>query len=349
MAEKVFVTGATGRVGGALAQYLISGGAEVSTLVLPNDPGLERCRAMGVRCVIGSLTEPDTVREAMQGASSIYHMAAVISFKPTDRPLLWNVNVTGTRNVLEAAAELAEDRYIRLVFASSDQVYPTRFAHYRPTDEQHPREPYSYYGMTKQLCENIVWFYQRSVAQLSCSIAVFSHTEAASEIIDPNGEYSGAAFYVNGRVRSLEASSTHHAGANSTVELQRVIDMLRPHMADDEPLLLTRDAKGNAHSQELIDVRDIIKGLVLIHDTPAAVGEAFNLAPAHPVSLEEFIPYLANATGRRVVEATIPVEMGRTHGSNAKARAMLGFVPKYSMFDMVDEAVATTRTAGGAA
>ncbi len=340
MHKKVFVSGATGRVGGLLAKRLIERGAEVSTLVLPGDPGLEHCRAAGVRCEIGSLTDADAVRRAMAGASSVFHMAAVISFKPGDRQLLWDVNVEGTRHVLDAAAELAAEGGVRLVFASSDQVYPTRFARYRPTDEQHPREPYSYYGLTKQICEDMVRFHQRSTARLDTSIAVFSHTEAAAEIIDPNGEYSGPAFYVNGRVRSLQASATHHAGANSSAELQGVIDTLAPHMGEDEPLLLTRDAEGNAHTQELIDVRDIVEGLLLIHDSAVAVGETFNLAPSHPVSLEQFIPYLAKATGRRVVEAVIPVEMGRTHGSNAKARAMLGFAPRYSLFDMVDEAVA---------
>jgi UDP-glucose 4-epimerase len=146
---------------------------------------------------------------------------------------------------------------------------------------------------------------------------------------------------VNARVKSLKASATHHAGANSRADLDGVIDLLTPLMADDEPLLLSFDQNGQPHTQELIDVRDIVAGLLLIHDNPAAIGETFNLAPASPVSLAEFIPYLAKATGRRVVEAKIPVELGRTHGSNAKARALLGFAPKYSLFDMVDEAVAS--------
>ncbi|RDW14732.1 NAD-dependent epimerase/dehydratase family protein [Paracoccus thiocyanatus] len=334
-----FISGATGRVGGHLARKLIDRGEQVVTLALPGDPNIAATEAMGVRCEIGNLTSAEDVRRAMAGVRSVYHMAAVISFQPQARDLLWDVNVTGTRNVFEAAAALATDHPVRLVMASSDQVYPTRFARYRPTDENHPREPYSWYGLTKVICEDMAAFFNRNVNGLDVSIAVFSHTEAPEELIDPNGEYSSAAFYVNGRVRSLLVSATHHAGANSRAELQGVIDLLTPLMADDEPLLLTYDQDGQPHTQELIDVRDIVDGLLLIHDNPAAIGETFNLAPAHPVSLAEFIPYLARATGRRVVEAQIPVELGRTHGSNAKARAMLGFSPKYSLFDMVDEAV----------
>lgn len=341
---QVFVSGATGRVGGTLAKSLMQRGWQVRTLALPNDRQLEATRAMGVECVVGDLADLSSVQKAVEGTDSVFHMAAVISFQPQARQLIWDANVVGTYNVLRATAEQSQHKPVRLVFASSDQVYPTRFARYRPTDELHPREPYTFYGMSKVLGEEMAKFYGRSEPGLKISTAVFSHIEAAHELIDPQGEYSGAAFYVNGRVRSLKAASTHHAGATSQGELLRILDILEPLTAPDEPLLLAYDQHGHPHTQELVDVRDIVQGLLLIHDKQEAIGETFNLAPASPVSLAEFIPYLAKATGRRYVEARIPVELGRTHGSAAKARSLLGFVPKYSLFDMVDEAVA----AGGA-
>jgi UDP-glucose 4-epimerase len=335
----VFVTGATGRVGGTLARTLIARGEKVCTLSLPNDPNLASTREAGVECVTGTLANYEDVQRAMGDADTVFHLAAVISFQPHARSLMWDVNVVGTYNVLQAAAALAAERPTRLIFSSSDQVYPTRFAKYRPTDENHPREPYTFYGMSKLLGEDMVKFYGRSEKNLPTSIAVFSHIEAAHELIDPNGEYSSAAFYVNGRVRSLKAASTHHAGATSNAEMEKILSILEPLMADDEPLLLAYDQHGKPHTQELVDVRDIVQGLLLIREKPEAVGETFNLAPATPVSLAEFIPYLAEATGRRYVEAKIPVELGRTHGSAAKARAILGYAPQYSLFDMVDEAV----------
>jgi UDP-glucose 4-epimerase len=314
-------------------------GEKVRTLLLPKDPNLPRTREAGIECVTGDLANSEDVERAIGDARVIFHIAAVISFQPQARELMWDANVVGTHNVLRAATALAAQGPVRLIFASSDQVYPTRFARYRPTDENHPREPYSFYGLTKVLGEEMVKFYGRSEKNLAVSIAVFSHVEAAHEIIDPNGEYSSAAFYVNGRVRSLKAASTHHAGTTSNTELQQMLSILEPLMADDEPLLVTYDQNGNSHTQELVEVRDIVQGLLLILDKPEAIGETFNLAPATPVSLAQFIPYLAEATGRRYVEAKIPAELGRTHGSAAKARALLGYVPRYSLFDMADEAV----------
>lgn len=343
MAGRAFVSGATGRVGGVLARALIGRGYRVSTLALPGDPQLVAARAEGIDCIEGNLTSREDVRRAMHGADAVFHMAAVISFQPTARELLWDVNVVGSRNVFECAAEISKDKPVRMVFASSDQVYPTRFARYRPTDELHPQEPYSFYGLSKVMGEAMAKFYHRSEKNLDVSIAVFSHTEAAHELIDPNGEYSGAAFYVNGRVRSLQASATHHAGANDNSDIQKIIDLLTPHMGADEPLLLSYDQNGEPHTQELVDVRDIVQGLLLIFEKPEAIGETFNLAPLEPVSLADFIPYLAKATGRRVVEIQIPLDLGRTHGSSDKAQRLLGYAPRYSLFDMVDEAIAAQK------
>lgn len=339
----IFVSGATGRVGGVLSAELIKRGHKVRTIAIPGDPNKSSTEAAGIVCHTGSLASYDDVSKAIEGVEAVFHMAAVISFQPGARDLLWDVNVAGTYNVLRAAAAESQKRYIRMVFASSDQVYPTRFARYRPTDENHPKEPYTFYGMTKVLGEDMVKFYHKSEKQLDISTAVFSHTEAAREIIDPNGEYAGPAFYVNSRVRSLKAASTHHAGATSNNELEQILSILEPLVSDDEPLLLPRDVNGIPHTQELVDVRDIVQGLLLIFDKPVAIGETFNIAPVSPVSLGEFIPYLAKKTGRRFVEATIPVELGKTQGSSVKARSILGFAPKYSMFDMVDEAVAASK------
>ncbi|WP_435171060.1 hypothetical protein [Falsirhodobacter sp. 1013] len=49
------------------------------------------------------------------------------------------MNVVGNRNLFQAAAEQAAEGPMRLVMASSDQLHPTRFARYRPTDGTTPK------------------------------------------------------------------------------------------------------------------------------------------------------------------------------------------------------------------
>jgi UDP-glucose 4-epimerase len=142
---------------------------------------------------------------------------------------------------------------------------------------------------------------------------------------------------VNGRLNYLKE------GGSTDPKVLKTIAALEPLAAPDEPLLLARDPEGNPYYQELTDVRDIVQGLLLILDKPEAIGEGFNLTPPTVVNMAEFIPYMAEATGRRYVEARLFTDMPKCHTSGAKARAILGYNPKYTMFDMIDEAVGRNR------
>ena len=100
---KVLITGATGRVGSRLAQALIDRGEQVRTLALPNDPGADKAREMGVECVTGSITDMEDTLRAAEGVDVVVHLAALILFQQQDRPILWDVNVQGAHHVFESA------------------------------------------------------------------------------------------------------------------------------------------------------------------------------------------------------------------------------------------------------
>lgn len=328
----ILITGATGRIGSRLAQALLERGHQVRTLTLPNDPLAEAAQHVGVECITGSITNAADVSRAVDGVEAIFHLAALILYDPLARPVLWDVNVIGAYNVFEAARQKA-NRPLRLIFASSDQVYPGPFPRYRPTDEVHPRLPTTFYGLTKTLGEEMLHFYSRSEKDIHVTVARFCHTEAAEELIDPHGFFSQRIFYVNGRLKHLQAMNS------SDPKVLATIATLVPLAAPDEPLLLPYDLDGRPYMQELVDVRDIVSGLLLILERPEAIGEAFNLTPPTMVSMAESIPYLAEATGRRYVEARLAVDAPRGQVSGAKARALLGYTPRYTLFDMIDEAV----------
>ena len=75
-------------------------------------------------------------------------------------------------------------------------------------------------------------------------------------------------------------------------------------------------------------------------DTPAAVGEAFNLSGAAPFSLDELVRYIAAELGLGYVRARLPIARAAWYHSSAKARDAWGYNPRWTVFDMVDEAVA---------
>jgi NADH dehydrogenase len=96
---KVLVTGATGFVGPHVANALVDAGHEVR--VLERKPGSwERA---GIRCqeaVQGDMTDPDSLRRAVQGVEVVVHLVAIRQGKPE---LFQRVMIEGTRNLLAAS------------------------------------------------------------------------------------------------------------------------------------------------------------------------------------------------------------------------------------------------------
>lgn len=321
----VLITGVTGRVGRNLARSLLAEGRPVRGLVLPDDPGLAQAQAAGVECVIGDLADPSSVATALEGAEAVVHLGAAMIFGPNDNPILLEANIRGTYELAHAAAKAGVERF---VFASSDEVYPSLYAKYLPIDESHPREPYSFYGVTKVAGEELLRFEHR-VNGLPIAIARFSLVYEPWEAVSPNGTLGGFLFYE--KVKHFVRSRAGDA----------VADALVLAGAPDPDLLLPRDESGDPWMFQCCDVRDIVQGLTLLLDRPEAVGQAFNLAGPTPFSYGELIPYLAEQANLTYLDATIPGQPLRIHHSIAKARGLLGYDPQYDVFRSIRDGLAS--------
>ncbi|MBP9212561.1 MAG: NAD-dependent epimerase/dehydratase family protein [Bacteroidetes bacterium] len=102
---KYFLTGATGFLGGALARLLRERGHDVVALVRSPQKAAA-LTAMGVTVVTGDITEKESMRGPMRGCDGVFHVAAWYKVGARDRSMAWNINVEGTRNVLELMKEL---------------------------------------------------------------------------------------------------------------------------------------------------------------------------------------------------------------------------------------------------
>ena len=117
---RVFITGATGCLGRFLIEALLTQRCQVTALVRTFD----RARSLpaAVRTVAGDVTRRGSLRVGMRGAEVVFHAAAWtrLGARPRDVGLLQRINVAGTREVLELAAELGVPR---VVFTSAPEVY----------------------------------------------------------------------------------------------------------------------------------------------------------------------------------------------------------------------------------
>lgn len=111
------VTGATGFLGGALAQRLAAEGAQVRALARREGRDSHLRAVPGIETVMGDILDEDRMRKVTQGSDYVFHSAAALG-GPLDHQR--RVNVGGTRSVAQAAAAAGVRR---MVHVSSIAVY----------------------------------------------------------------------------------------------------------------------------------------------------------------------------------------------------------------------------------
>ena len=151
--KRVLVTGASGFIGSHLVEALVGEGATVRALAhynSRNDAGLLRRLPPDVQREVdvfyGDLKDPWSVRQAMEGTETVFHLGALIGIpysyvNPYD---VVQTNVLGTYHVLAAARDLGVGR---VVHTSTSEVYGS--AQYVPIDENHPLQGQSPYSASK--------------------------------------------------------------------------------------------------------------------------------------------------------------------------------------------------------
>lgn len=327
----VLITGVTGRVGSHLATELLAQGVRVRGLVMPSDP-LRSQIPREVEVVSGDLSDRSALEAAVTDVTEIAHLAAVILYQPHEDELIWHVNVEGTRNLLHVVGRRRQVP-LRLLFASSDQVYPGPFPRYIPTDENHPLEPTTPYGVSKLIGEELVRHAARTVPETEFTIVRFCHNQTWQEVTHPQGFFAARQFFVRGRLAYLQDSKRQDPVTTESIRRLGEVELT------DDPLLLELTEDGEALPLDIMDTRDIAAGLVPALFHPNACNTVFNFAPEGPVSLAEVIPYMGKALGRRWVEVRLPGTPARSHLSGAKAKRLLGVQQRITIFDMIDTAV----------
>lgn len=148
--KNVVVTGADGFIGSHLTEALLKEGCNVKALAQYNSFNnwgwLEEASDPNLTVVTGDVRDPDFCRSLVEGADTVFHLAALIaipySYMAPDSYV--DTNVKGTLNICQAAKAAGTSR---LLVTSTSEVYGT--ARYVPIDESHPKQPQSPYSATK--------------------------------------------------------------------------------------------------------------------------------------------------------------------------------------------------------
>jgi UDP-glucose 4-epimerase len=171
--RKVLVTGGAGFVPSHVVDALVARGAAVTVLDNLQAGKLENLTAVQDRVSFrkSDVRDASAVQEATRGQEFVFHLAANASVPGSLRDPRYDFesNALGTFNVLEAAREAGVSR---VIYASSAAVYG--LPQHVPTDEEHPLQPTSFYGISKLTGERLGFMFHEMFDLGFTAIRIFN-------------------------------------------------------------------------------------------------------------------------------------------------------------------------------
>ncbi len=232
---KALVTGGAGFIGSHIAGRLVSLGWEVVVLDdLSNGKSVNmESFSDKIKFISGSITDKDAVEKAVSGADYVFHEAALVSVvKSISNPeKTYEINVEGTRNVLEASLG---EKVKRLVFASSAAIYGNANP---PVAEDFEFNPLSPYAESKIEGEKLMAEFNKKGLE-TVSLRYFN---VYGERQDPNSQYSGVITRFIGKMLGGE-SPTIYGDGNQSRDFIYVDDVVDANLSAVEK----KEAAGEA-------------------------------------------------------------------------------------------------------
>jgi len=170
---RIAITGGSGTVGKYVINELKNCGHEVSALV--------HSKKLEIKDVVtfeGDILKIDDCRKIFEKADIVIHLAAIPHLFTDPPERVFYVNVIGTYNVFQAAADQGVDK---VIYASSDSSYGFNWRNsfddillpaYLPIDENHPQRPKDAYGLSKLVGEKIAKTFTEKYGMTTISMRI---------------------------------------------------------------------------------------------------------------------------------------------------------------------------------
>ena len=305
MSRRILITGGAGFIGSHLARFFA---AESSVTVLDDLRSGYARNLDGVGChfLNGSILDLGALRQAIEGATEVYHLAAMISVpESVSRPAeCAELNTEGTRRVLDAAVAAGVRK---VVLASSAAIYgddPTV-----PKLESMTPAPRSPYAETKLAGEQLLESYHARHGLGTTSLRFFNVFGPRQ---DPRSAYAAAVpIFISRALR-------------------------------DEPIEIHGDG---GQTRDFVHVKDVVGALAHAGASGAMTG-TYNVGYGQSISILSLATDVIRLTGSRSEIRMLPERAGDVRhslASNARLREA-GWVPRSSVAEGLADTIAYFRS-----
>lgn len=302
---KVLVTGGAGFIGSHAAEAFAAAGHDV--VVVDNlSTGERENLDPSIRLYEVDIRDEalDEVFAAERPDVISHHAAqASVNVSVADPRKDMETNIWGSLNVINCALRHGVKKFIYISTGGAAVGEPR----YLPVDEAHPVDPLSPYGASKHAVEHYLYIY-RKLSGLDYTILRYPNIYGPRQ--DPLGEAGVVAIFTGQMLRGEQVR------INGTGEQER----------------------------DFLHVADVASANVLAIDAPA--GEMYNLGSGVGTSVNEIFALLARFTGYKrepVHGPALPGEVFKIYLDASKARAQLGWRPRYSLAEGLEQTVAWFR------
>ena len=307
--KSVMVTGAGGKLGGPLCEALLAHGHQVLAVDRRLPIGVA-----GVEEIQADIGDYAAMEAIVARSDAVIHLASC----KEDRDAFIPVSQQGTFNLLDAAMRTKRPR--RFILASGDAVNGIYFNPQPvPIDENLPMAAYpGYYALSKVLEETMArqYFLQAGVPTVTLRM---SWIQAEDDIL------------------SHLTVADPQFGVPVWQELMNDAQRARFAKGGDAVVAL-RHPDGSPMRRHIVAVEDCVQSYLLALRTEGIDGETFMIAMNDPFNYVEAAQYAAGELGIETLDLVDPV--GKDFCvDTTKARYVLGYQPKYDIFQLIDKAV----------
>ncbi|MFQ5621772.1 MAG: NAD-dependent epimerase/dehydratase family protein [Gammaproteobacteria bacterium] len=322
---KVLITGGAGFIGSHLGERLLSEGHTVVALDDLSTGSVENlvlCREWqtAFRFVEGTVLNKELVDGLVGEADLVYHLAAAVGVRlimdEPSRSIL--TNVVGTENVLNACVA----RRRRVFVASTSEVYgkATKF----PLSEDD--------NLTIGATVNLRWSY------------------ACAKTLD---EFLTLAYVREAALPATVLRFFNTTGPRQTGRYGMVLPSFVVAALKGEPLLVHGTGE---QSRCFGHVLDVVEALILLAQTPGAIGEVFNIGNDGEITIRALAERIRTATGSASEIRTVPYsevyqegfeDMQRRVPDVSKLERMTGFRPRRPLEQIIADVIAEKRQSLG--